>query len=126
MGLRQLKNTQFAIINPVVATYEDFSKLEIKVGTVRSCEPVKGSTKLFKLEVDFGPLGIRQILTGMAPFYPPQDFVGLQTLFLFNLEPRKMMGLESQGMLLSAGLDHTKIPVLIKLTEVVENGEGVC
>ena len=110
----------------MTVTYDDFSKLEIKAGTIKNCEPAKGSTKLLKLEVDFGPLGMRQILTGMAPFYSPQDFVGLQTLFLFNLKPRKMLGLESQGMLLAAGLDHTKTPVLIKLAEVVENGEGVC
>ena len=106
-------------------TYDDFSKLEIKVGTIINCTPVEGSVKLLKLEVDFGKLGKRTILTGMAQFYKPEEFNGLQTLFLCNLEPRKMMGAESQGMLLSVGLDHSKKPILIKLTEVAENGDGV-
>ena len=106
-------------------SYEDFTKIEIKVGTITKCEHVEGSSKLLRLEVDFGTLGTRQILTGMASFYEPDVFVGLQSLFLFNLEPRKMVGLESQGMLLSAGLDHTKKPILIKLSEPAENGDGV-
>ncbi len=86
---------------------------------------MEGSVKLLKLEVDFGTLGTRIILTGMAPYYKPEEFNGLQTLFLYNLEPRKMMGVESQGMLLSAGLDHSKKPILIKLAEIAENGDGV-
>lgn len=105
--------------------YDDFAKIEIRVGTVSNCEPVKGSTKLLKLSVDFGALGQREILTGMQAFYKPEEFVGLQTLFLFNLEPRKMMGLESQGMILSVGLDHTQKPILIKLADSAQNGDGV-
>lgn len=104
--------------------YEQFSKIEIKVGTIFDCEAVKGSKKLYKLTVDFGPLGTRTILTGMQEFYKPEDFVGLQTLFVFNLEPRKMMGLESQGMLLSAGGDDNKKPALIRLTLPLENGDS--
>lgn len=105
--------------------YDDFAKIEIKVGTIIKCIAVEGSVKLLKLDVDFGTLGMRTILTGMASFYEPDDFNGLQTLFLYNLEPRKMMGIESQGMLLSVGLDHSKKPILIKLTETAENGDGV-
>ena len=86
---------------------------------------MEGSVKLLKLEVDLGKLGKRTILTGMAQFYKPEDFTGLQTLFLYNLEPRKMVGIESQGMLLSVGLDHSKKPILIKLAETAENGDGV-
>jgi methionyl-tRNA synthetase len=106
-------------------TYDDFAKLEMRVGTVTNCTPVEGSVKLFKLEVDFGPLGTRTILTGMAPYYQPEDFNGLKTLFLFNLEYRKMMGMESQGMLLSVGLDHSKKPTLVKLDDTAENGDGI-
>lgn len=106
-------------------TYEDFAKNEIRVGTIIACEPVRNSAKLYKLDVDFGTHGKRTILTGMQSFYKPEDFVGLQTLFLFNLEPRKMMGMESQGMILSVGLDHTQRPILLKLSEPAENGDGV-
>jgi methionine--tRNA ligase beta chain len=106
-------------------TYDDYSKIEIRVGTVKNCEPVAGSNKLYKLDVDFGPLGERTILTGMQAYYQPTDFIGLQTLFLYNLEYRKMMGLESQGMILAIGLDHSKKPILINLHGEVENGDGV-
>ncbi len=106
-------------------TYDDYSKIEIRVGTIKNCEVVQGSSKLYKLDVDFGPLGERIILTGMQAYYQPSDFIGLQTLFLYNLEWRKMMGLESQGMILSVGLDHSKKPILIKLNGEAENGDGV-
>ena len=78
---------------------EDLQKIDIRVGTVTFAEKVEGSSKLIKLTVDFGELGIRTILTGMQEYYAPQDFVGLQTTFIVNLAPRKMMGLESQGMI---------------------------
>lgn len=106
-------------------TYEEFSKIQIRAGTITSCEPVEGSTKLYKLIVEFGPLGTRQILTGLQAFYKPEDFVGMQTFFVFNMEPRKMMGLESQGMILAAGLDHAKKPIFIKPVEPIENGDGI-
>lgn len=108
-----------------MVTYDDFAKLEIRAGTILNCNAVEGSVKLLKLEVDFGSLGTRTILTGMAPYFKPEEFIGLQTLFLYNLESRKMMGMESQGMLLSVGLDHSKKPILIKLADVAENGDGV-
>lgn len=107
-------------------TYEEFEKVQVRVGTIENCTKVEGSSKLFKLDVDFGELGKRTILTGMQPFYTEETFKGLQTLFVFNLAPRKMMGLESQGMLLSVGLDHTQKPILINLHNEAKNGDGVC
>src|SRR5690349_10464244 len=104
--------------------YDDFAKLDIRVGTIVSCEKVPDSEKLLKLEIDFGELGKRQILTGMQKYFETETFIGLQTLFIVNLEPRKMAGLESQGMLLSIGTDHSKKPILIKFMEVAENGDG--
>jgi methionyl-tRNA synthetase len=105
-------------------TYDDYSKVELRVGTITTCDRVPGSAKLYKLAVDFGPLGQRTVLTGMQAYYQPSDFVGLKTLFVYNLEPRKMMGLESQGMILSVGLDHSKKPILISLPPEAENGDG--
>jgi len=104
--------------------YGDFEKLDIRVGTIVSCEKVEKSQKLLKLEVDFGEFGKRQVLAGMAEFYSPDELQGLQTVFLINLEPRKMMGLESQGMLLAVGLEDNKKPVLLTLSEETQNGEG--
>ena len=82
-------------------TYDDFEKLDIRVGTVLSCEKVKKSNKLLKFEIADG-LENRTILSGIAQYYNPEDLVGKQVCFIANFPPRKMMGLESQGMILSA------------------------
>lgn len=103
----------------------DLEKLDVRVGTVINAECVGGSSKLIKLEVDFGELGKRQILTGMQKWYKPEDFVGMQTAFVINLKPRKMMGLESQGMIFVIGLTDDTKPVFLIPQERVENGEGV-
>lgn len=104
--------------------YEDFSKIDVRVGTIISAEKVEKSDKLLKLEVDFGELGKRQILTGIAAWYQPEQLLGMQTTFVINLEYRKMMGLESQGMIFALGLDDSKGPAFLVPREPVENGEG--
>ncbi|EEU20570.2 methionine--tRNA ligase [Lactobacillus mulieris] len=81
---------------------DDFDKVEIKVGQVLSVEAVEGSSKLLKFQMDFGDEK-RQILSGMRKFYPDfEELVGKKILAVTNLKPRKMMGMESQGMLLSS------------------------
>ena len=82
-------------------TFDDFEKLDIRVGTILSCEKVKKSNKLLKFEIADG-LENRTILSGIAQYYNPEDLVGKQVCFIANFPPRKMMGLESQGMILSA------------------------
>ncbi|MCR5779708.1 MAG: methionine--tRNA ligase [Bacteroidaceae bacterium] len=82
-------------------TFDDFEKLDIRVGTILSCEKVKKSNKLLKFEIADG-LENRTILSGIAQHYEPEDLVGKQVCFIANFPPRKMMGLESQGMILSA------------------------
>ena len=82
-------------------SYDDFEKLDIRVGTILSCEKVKKSNKLLKFEIADG-LENRTILSGIAQYYEPEDLVGKQVCFIANFPPRKMMGLESQGMILSA------------------------
>jgi methionine--tRNA ligase beta chain len=84
-----------------MVTFEDFAKLEIKIGTVVSCCKVEGADKLLRLQVDMGD-DTRQIITGMAEFFPVDHLVGKQIPILTNLEPRKFKGLESQGMILAA------------------------
>lgn len=83
-------------------SFEDFKKCEMRIGTVLVAEPVEGSEKLLRLEVDFGEYK-RQILSGIAKYYKPENLVGKQLPFIVNLEPRNMMGLESQGMLIATG-----------------------
>jgi len=83
-------------------TIEDFIKIDLRVGTIVECEVVKGSNKLLKSQVDFGDLGMRQVLSGIRKSYSAEDMKGKQALFVVNLKPRKMMGFDSQGMMILA------------------------
>ncbi len=80
----------------------DLIKIELRVGTITACEIVQNSDKLLKMAVDLGELGTRQILAGIRKHYAPEELIGRQGLFVCNLKPRKMAGLESQGMMLIA------------------------
>ena len=114
-----------AAIKPVT-TIDNFESIDIRVGTVLEAELVLNSKKLIRLVVDFGTeLGKKQILTGLAQWFTPQDFVGLQSTFVLNFPPRKMAGLDSEGMIVAIGLDDTKKPVLLAPLGGAENGDGV-
>lgn len=91
-------------------TIDDVAKVELKVGTVTAAEPVEGSEKLLRLELDLGNEQ-RQILAGIAKSYQPTELIGRQLIIVANLKPRTMMGLESQGMVLCAS-DETQLAVL--------------
>ena len=83
-------------------TFDDFKKLEIKIGTVRSAEKIEGADRLLKLVMDFGT-ETRELVSGIAPFYPdPLVLVGKQLPVLMNLEPRVIRGHTSEGMVLYA------------------------
>lgn len=86
-----------------MSTYDDFAKLELRVATVTAAERVEGSEKLLKMQLDLGELGPRQIVSGIGKVYTPESLVGTQIVIIANLEPRMLMGLESNGMLLAAG-----------------------
>ncbi|MDO8583081.1 MAG: methionine--tRNA ligase subunit beta [bacterium] len=87
------------------ATFEDFKKLEIRIGKILTAEKVENADRLLKLEVDFGEFK-RQIVSGIAEFYTPEDLIGKECPFIVNLEPRMFMGVESQGMLMAAGIEN--------------------
>lgn len=97
---------------------EDFIKVQLRVGTVIEAEEVPGSDKLIKQIVDFGEEK-RQILSGIKQWYKPEDLIGKQFVYVTNLEPRMMMGMESQGMLLATDTDK---PTPIKPSKKVPNG----
>ena len=88
-------------VKPEVS-FEDFEKLDIRVGHILNCEKVKKSKKLLKFTIDDGTGTERTICSGIAAFYEPGDLIGKDVLFVANFAPRKMMGIESQGMILSA------------------------
>lgn len=83
-------------------TIDDVVKVHLVVGTIEACESVESSDKLYKMQVNFGDKGIRQILGGIKKYYKPEELIGKQGVFVYNLKPRKMVGLESQGMMLLA------------------------
>jgi len=96
--------------------YDDFSKLDIRIGTILEAEKVEGADKLLKLKVDLGddpsnPSGqnIRTIVAGIAQTYKPEALIGKQMPILTNLEPRTLRGIESQGMILAAVVDEKAI-----------------
>ncbi len=82
--------------------FDEWEKLDIRVGHVKACQKVKKSNKLLQFTIDDGSGTDRTILSGIAKFYKPEDLEGKDVLFIANLAPRKMMGIESQGMILSA------------------------
>ncbi len=111
-----------AIDNPVKPlkseiVFDDFAKLDIRIGTVTAAEKMEKSNKLLKLRVDDG-LGGRTILSGIALHYTPEEMIGKQVTFIANLAPRKMMGTESQGMILMAEDKDGKLKLVSPINEV--------
>jgi len=101
-------------------TIDDFTKVELRVAQIKVAERVPKADKLLRLEVDLG-YEQRQILAGIAEFYEPESLIGRKIVIVANLAPRKMRGLESNGMLLAASLEGGK-PVLASFLEEVELG----
>jgi methionyl-tRNA synthetase len=104
----------------IYATIDDFSKLEIRIGTVLSAEIVEGADKLYKLSVDLGEGEPRQILSGIREYVTTEDLIGKQFPFVANLAPRTIRGHVSNGMIL-AGND-TESFALLNPTKKLTNG----
>jgi methionine--tRNA ligase beta chain len=117
----EVKSVIITFMKPII-TYEDFAKLDLRVGTVINCEEKEGSDKLLRLTVDFGEEGTRNILSGIKKWYKPSDLTGKQFIFVFNLAPRKMMGEDSEGMILAA---DGKKPLPLKPKSKAQNGAKI-
>ncbi len=100
---------------------DDFTKVELRVAQIKVAEKVKGADKLLRLEVDLG-YEQRQIVAGIAKTYAPESLIGRKIVIVANLAPRKLRGLESNGMLLAASLGPEGTPVLATFLEDVELG----
>jgi methionyl-tRNA synthetase len=109
---------------PAKISIEDFAKVELRAGVVKSAERIQGADKLLKLLVDIGD-EVRQVLAGIALSYAPEDLVGRKVVIVTNLAPRKMRGLESNGMLLAASVGPDGKPVLCTFAEDVPAGAKV-
>jgi methionyl-tRNA synthetase len=102
-------------------TIDDFLKIELRVGEVKAAERVKGADKLLRLEVDIGS-EVRQVVAGIAKAYEPEKLIGRKVVLVANLQPRKLRGLESQGMIVAASVGDDGQPVLAGFLEDVPAG----
>jgi methionine--tRNA ligase beta chain len=107
-------------------TIDDFKKVEIRAGKIISAEPVEGSEKLLRLSVDFGPAsvegfgGTKQVISGIAKFISPTDLAGITCTFVTNLEPREIMGLKSEAMIMALS-DSSPASEFFSLLKVPDN-----
>ena len=102
-------------------TIDDFLKVELRVGQVKNAEKVKGTDKLLRLEVDIGT-EVRQVVAGIALAYAPESLIGRKVVIVANLQPRKLRGLESNGMIVAASVGDEGSPVLAGFLEDVPVG----
>ena len=107
----------------VELAYDEFKKIDARVGTITSVERIPRTEKLFKIMVDLGPLGIRQTCSSLVGFYEADNLLGKRVVFLYNLKPTKFAGEVSQGMLLAAEQD--KVLTLLTIDREVPNGARI-
>jgi len=100
---------------------EDFAKVEMRVGEIISAEPIPKADKLLKLQVDIGA-EVRQVCAGIAQYYQPEQLVGMKVVLVTNLQPRKLRGVESNGMIVAASVGDEGRPVLATFKEDVPKG----
>ncbi|HEV2206126.1 MAG TPA: methionine--tRNA ligase [Candidatus Acidoferrales bacterium] len=113
-----------AAVGTAKITIEDFAKVDLRVGVIKSAERIQGADKLLKILVDLGD-EVRQVLAGIAMAYAPEDLPGRKVVVVANLAPRKMRGLESNGMLLAASAGADGKPVLCTFAEDIAPGSKV-
>jgi methionyl-tRNA synthetase len=110
---------------PVYVSYDEFKKMDMRVGTIKEITPVEGADKLLKCMIDFGEPELRQIVSGIREYFPEfEQLVGRQVLYIINLEPRMIRGVESRGMLMAVDGPNGK-PVLLGPGEPVNPGTKV-
>jgi methionine--tRNA ligase beta chain len=96
--------------------FEDFQKIDLRIGKISKAEKIEGSEKLLKLIIDLGDEK-RQLVAGIAKYYKIEDLIGKEIVVVANLESKKLMGIESQGMLLAADVNGEPV-ILIPIKEV--------
>jgi methionyl-tRNA synthetase len=106
---------------PPKIAIEDFLKVDLRVGLVLTAQPVKNATKLMHITVDIGEPQPRTIVAGIAEAYTPADLVGRKVVIVANLQPRKLKGIESNGMIVAASVEGGK-PVLAGFHEDIPAG----
>ena len=119
-----IKNPKSEIEQKPLTTYDDFTKMDIRIGTIVAAERVPKTEKLLKLTIDTG-IDKRTVVSGIAKGYEPENIIGQQVTILINLEPRKIKGIESQGMILMAEDSSTGKLVFMQPKESATNGSKI-
>lgn len=104
-------------------SFEDFKRIDARVGTITQVERVPRTEKLYRILVDLGSLGVRQTVSSLVGFYEPNELVGRRIVFLFNLKSTKFAGEVSQGMLLAA--EHDQKIALLTTDREIPNGSRI-
>jgi len=107
-----------------LVSFDDFAKLDLRVATVLSAEKVEGADKLLKLRIRIGAEE-RTLAAGIAKYYSPEELAGKKIVVVANLQPRKLRGIESQGMLLAAVTEDESSVVLLSPEKEIEDGTKV-
>jgi methionyl-tRNA synthetase len=102
-----------------------FARIKLRTATIEKVEAVPKSKKLYQIQLDVGELGKRQIVSGIAQHYTPEQLVGKQIVIIANLKPSKIMGVESQGMLLAASTDGDGILAVLTPDKPITSGSRV-
>ncbi|HWQ17084.1 MAG TPA: hypothetical protein VNL13_04535 [Sulfolobales archaeon] len=106
-------------------TIDEFSKIDLRVGVVRSASRIEG-TGLLRLVVDLGELGERQIVAGIGKWYEPEKLVGSRVIVVANLKPKTIRGYVSEGMILAAGCGKDEKPYVLTVDGQPDPGSKVC
>ena len=104
-------------------TFDDFVKVDLKVAEIKACEDIEGADKLYKLTIDMGEE--RTIAAGIKQYYSKEELIGKKIAVVANLEPRKLRGIMSYGMLLAASSDDRSSIVLLTLDKDIPNGSKI-
>ena len=104
-------------------TYDDFTKLDIRVAKIIATEPIEGKSRIIQGRIDLGNDDQRDVIIGGAQYYQPEDMVGKTVIVIANLEPKKMAGVESNAMLLAADVDDK--PFWLTVTEEIPLGSPI-
>ncbi len=109
---------------PGIIDIRDFAKVDLRVGRIVEAEHIPG-TRLLRLIVDLGTEK-RQIISGIAEYYKPEDLIGKKVVVVANLKPKRIRGYLSEGMILAAGCDNGQRPVLVVVGDEAEPGWKIC
>ncbi|MCX7966198.1 MAG: methionine--tRNA ligase subunit beta [Syntrophorhabdaceae bacterium] len=104
-------------------TLEEFLKVDLRVAEIKACEDIKGADKLYKLTIDAGE--VREIVAGIKQYYTKEELIGKKIVIVANLEPRKLKGIISHGMLLAASNEDKSSIVLLTLDRDIPNGSRI-